>query len=145
MGPVAVPPFFSVQLDSVVFRCPDPYPRYVCDDVFLASFDALGNFRLMSVAWEALLGFQPRELHGRPVLALLPSERRPAGEAALRRMLSPAEADPVGLELARRDGTLLRVRCYRRFDPYDGMLFIAGEPAGVTVVRCPAPSGRGRA
>ena len=137
--------FFNVALDSVVFHCPDPYPAYVRADVFLARFDAGGRFRLLSVAWEALLGFRRGELHGRTLLGLLPQERRAAGEAALRCMLSPAQIDPVGLELARHDGTLLRMRCYRRFDPYDAMLFIAGEPAGVTVARCRAPSGRDRA
>ena len=144
MDSVLAPPFFWVPLDSIVFHCPDPYPSYVRAAVLLARFDAGGRFRLLSVAWEALLGFRPGELHGRPLLALLPQERRAMAAAALRRMLSPAEADPIALELARRDGTLLRMGCYRRFDPYDETLFIAGEPAGVTGAQYPAPSNRDR-
>lgn len=145
MDPARVPPFFCVPLDAVVFQCPDPYPAYVRADVLLARFDAGGRFRLLSVAWEALLGFHRGELHGRGLLALLPQERRGAAALALGRMLSPAEADPVALELARRDGTLLRMRCYRRFDPYDETLFIACEPAGLTGAKYPAPSDPDRA
>ena len=145
MERVPVPPFFRVPLESVVFHCPNPYPAYVRAEVLLARFDAGGRFRLLSVAWELLLGFPRGELHGRALLALLPQERRATAAAALRRMLSPAEADPIALDLARRDGTLLRMGCYRRFDPYDEALFIAGEPAGVTGAQYPAPSNRDRA
>ncbi len=145
MGPLQVPPFFHVSPDSVVFHCPNSYPAYVKGKVLLARFDARGRFRLLGKAWEALLGFQRGELHGRALLELLPHERRPAGKAALRSMLSPAEVDPVGLDLARRDGAVLRMHCYRRFDPYDDLLFIVGEPAGVTDARCPAPCARGPA
>ena len=98
-----------------------------------------GALQLLSGAWESALGFGHGELNGRRLLDMLSPARRPLGEAALRRLLSPEQADPVTIELVRSDGTMLRMHCHRRFDPYDATLFVAGEPE-TTVAECRAPS-----
>jgi PAS domain-containing protein len=140
MGPLRAPPFICIAPDRVVLRCRLPYPQYVRSDVLLARLMRGGTLQLLSGAWESLLGFAHGSLDGRALLDLLPTAQRPLGEAALRRLLSPEQADPVAIELARRDGTMLRMHCHRRFDPYDATLFIAGEPAGISVAQCRAPS-----
>lgn len=139
MGPLWVPPFICIAADRVVLYCRLPYPRYVRSDVFLARLMPSGALQLLSGAWERVLGFGRGELNGRRLLDMLPPARRALGEAALRHLLSPEQADPVTIELVRRDGTTLRMHCHRRFDPYDATLFIAGEPE-TTVVECRAPS-----
>ena len=142
MGPAPVPPFLHLVPDRIVVRCPDSYPQYVRANVCLARLDGSGGFRLMSAAWEKQLGYRKGELHGRSLLDLLPPGERSVGRAALQRLLSPAEADPVALELRRKDGGVLLMHCHRRFDPYDASLFVAAEPAAVKAGPDPAPSGR---
>jgi PAS domain-containing protein len=142
MRPLEVPPFFRIAIDRIVMRCPQSYPTYIRTDVCLAYLVPDGTFRLLSAAWERLLGLCRSDLHGRALLEILEGKPpRVAGETALRRMLSPAEADPVTLELRCKDGGVVCMRCYRRFDPYDLSLFIAGEPAELKVARGRAPSG----
>jgi hypothetical protein len=142
MGPLEVPPFFSIATDRIIVRCPQPYPAYIRTDVYLAHLLADGTFRLLSGAWETLLGFCRSDLHGHALLEILAGKTpAAAGETALRRMLSPAEADPVTLELRCKDGGVACMRCYRRFDPYDASLFIAGDPAELKVARGRAPAG----
>ena len=140
MGPLYAPPFICILPERIVLRCRLPYPRYVRSDVFLARLTRGGTLQLLSGAWQRRLGFAHSELDGRPLLEMLPQARRAPGEAALRDLLSPEHADPVTIELAHRDGTTLRMRCHRRFDPYDVSLFIAGEPGEITVPECRAPS-----
>ena len=144
MGPLRAPPFISIAPDRVVVRCSLPYPWYVRSDVFLARLTPVGALQLLSSAWESLLGYAQGELNGRRLLDTLPPTRRALGEAALRHLLSPQDADPVAIELARRDGTMLCMYCHRRFDPYDATLFIAGEPAAITVAASRASSAPAR-
>jgi hypothetical protein len=141
MGPLEVPPFFRIAIDRIIVRCPQRYPAYIRTNVYLACLVPDGGFRLLSGAWETLLGFCRSDLHGRVLLEILAAKAPPAaGEAALRRMLSPAEADPVTLEFRCKDGGVVCMRCYRRFDPYDASLFIAGEPAELKIAPGRAPA-----
>ena len=144
MGPLRAPPFIRIAPGRVILRCRLPYPRYVRADVFLARLMWGGALQLLSGAWESRLGFVHGELDGRVLLEMLPRARRALGEAALQKLLSPEHADPVTIELGRRDGTTLHMYCHRRFDPYDGSLFIAGEPGEITVPECRAPSAAAR-
>ena len=132
------------ELDDVVIQCRRPYPPYGRFDVCLASLHRDGRFELLSTAWEATLGFGPRELQGRALSALLPPDRR-SGRSVLRRMMDPDEPEPLGLDLLRRDGGTQHMHCYRRFDDYGASLFIACEALPVICRRCRAPSGPGRA
>lgn len=127
-----VPQFFDVPLECIVVRCAVPYPTYVRYDVCLARLDALGRFLLFTEAWESLLGFRRADLDGRALLDLV------CDRDALRRVLSPAEADPLLLEVRREDGGAQPMRWHRRFDPYDTTLFIVGEAAGLTWRQCRA-------
>ena len=145
MRRIDLPPFFCVALELVIVRCPRSYPVYLQSDVCLARFDPRGWFVLLSTAWESALGFARDELHGRALLKLLPPAEARSGEAALRRILNPAEADPLGLNLRRKDGSLQPMRWYRRFDPYDATLFVVADSAALKVPQCPAPSSPGRA
>ncbi len=144
MGPLRAPPFICIAAERVVLYCRLPYPRYVRSDVFLARLMPSGALQLLSGAWESVLGFRQGELNGRRLLDMLPPARRALGEAALWHLLSPEQADPVAVELVRKDGTMLRMHCHRRFDPYDATLFIAGEPAETAIAECRAPSAPGR-
>lgn len=107
--------------ECITVVCPQPYPEYVREDVCLARLDARGRFVLLSAGWEALLGFRRDELHGHPLLEFV------RDAAALARMLSPAEADPLSLDLRRSDGGVEHMQWHRRFDPQDRTLFIVGE------------------
>lgn len=107
--------------ENITVVCPQPYPGYVRDDVCLARLDARGRFVLLSAGWEALLGFRRDELHGHLLLEFV------RDGAALARMLSPAEADPLRLDLRRGDGGIEHMQWHRRFDPQDRALFIVGE------------------
>jgi PAS domain S-box-containing protein len=126
------PPFVRLAPERVVVLCPRIYPPYVRSDVCLARLDALGRFRLLSPAWEQTLGFRGEELNGRALVDLLAPQDRRTGAAAVGRLLSPAEADPLTMCLYRKDGGAQFMRLHRRFDPYDGALFILAEPAGLT-------------
>ena len=145
MRRIDLPQFFCVPLELVIVRCPHSYPAYLQTGVCIARFDPRGWFVLLSAAWEAALGFAREDLHGRALLELLPPAEAYAGEAALRRILDPAEADPLGLALRRRDGSLQPMRWYRRFDPYDATLFVVADSTALRAPQCPAPSSPGRA
>jgi PAS domain S-box-containing protein len=140
MQRLELPQFFCVALELVIVRCPRAYPAYLQSGVCLARLDPRGWFVLLSSAWQPVLGFGREELHGRGLLELLPPADRRRGEAALRRILNPAEADPLDLELCRKDGSPQPMRWYRRFDPYDATLFIVAESAHLRSSRCRAPS-----
>ena len=139
MRRIDLPPFFFVALDLVIVRCPHTYPAYVQSGVCLARFDPRGWFVLLSAAWEVGLGFPREELHGRALLDLLPAAGAQAGAATLRRILDPAEADPLLLTLRRRDGSPQPMRWYRRFDSYDATLFVVAESAALKAPQCQAP------
>ena len=145
MRRIDLPPFFCVALELVIVRCPHTYPTYVQSGVCLARFDPRGWFVLLSAAWELALGFPRDELHGRALLDLLPTAGAHAGAAALRRILDPAEADPLVLTLRRKDGSPQPMRWYRRFDSYDATLFVLAECTALKAAQCPAPSPPGPA
>jgi PAS domain S-box-containing protein len=145
MQRVDLPQFFCVALELVIVRCPRTYPVYLQSGVCLARLDPRGWFVLLSPAWQSVLGFGCDELHGRGLLELLPPAKRRSGEAAWRRILNPAEADPLDLELCRKDGSPQPMRWYRRFDPYDATLFIVAESVDLISSQCRAPSPPGPA
>ena len=134
----------GVALELVIVRCPRTYPAYLQSDLCLARLDPRGWFLLLSAAWESALGFPRDELNGRALLELLPPVHNPASEAAMRNILNPAEADPLTLELRRKDGSLQQMRWYRRFDPYDASLFIVADATALKAPQYPAPSTPGR-
>jgi PAS domain-containing protein len=144
VGPTLVSQADFAELVDVVIKCRRPYPPYGRFDVCLAKLHGDGRFELLSAAWEATLGFGSRELEGRSLGTLLPLNRR-SGRSVLRRMMDPVEPDPLQLDLLRRDGRMQHMHCYRRFDDYEGSLFIACEALPVICRRCRAPSGPGRA
>jgi PAS domain S-box-containing protein len=126
------PPFVRLAPERVVILCPLMYPPYVRSDVCLARLDALGRFRLLSPAWEQTLGFRGEELNGRALVDLLAPQDRRAGATAVQRLLSPAEADPLAMELRGKHGGAQHMHWHRHSDPYDGALFILAESAGFT-------------
>lgn len=145
MRRIDLPQFFCVALELVIVHCPHSYAAYLQTGVCLARLDTRGRFVLLSAGWESALGFAREELHGRGLLELLPPADAYAGEAALRRILDPVEADPLVLALRRKDGSLQPMRWYRRFDPYDATLFVVAESTALKAPQCPAPSSPGRA
>lgn len=130
MRSIDLPRFFCVGLELVIVRCPRSYPAYLRTGVCLARFEPRGWFVLLSAAWEPALGFAREELHGRALVDLLPPAEAYAGEAGLRRILDPAEPDPLVLALRRKDGSLQPMRWYRRFDAYDETLLVVAESTG---------------
>jgi len=145
MGLLEAPPFLRIPVDRIIVRCPHLYPAYIRTEICLACLTQDGTFRLLNAAWEKLLASGRGELHGRALLELLPPEGKHAGEVALRRVLSRSEADPLTLDLRRKDGRLQRMDWYRRFDPYDTSLFIAGEAAALQSRKDHAPTTPGPA
>jgi hypothetical protein len=73
-----------------------------------------------------MLGFAPGELDGRSLFTLLPCGR--ADERVLRRMIDRREPDPFLLRLRCKHGGAVELLLYRRFDEYDGSIFIAASP-----------------
>lgn len=137
--------FFSLlDLDDIVVRCRHPYPPYRRSGICLACLHLDGRFELLSDAWDRLLGFAPGELDGRSLYSLLPSGR--AGKRALRRLIDLREPEPLSLELRCKDTSAIALQLYRRFDPYDGSIFVAGTSPerALTPSRYPASHARTR-
>ena len=119
----AFPPF---ALEQVTVSCRKPCPPYGRYAVCLACLYRDGRFELLSGAWESMLGFTPGELDGRRFASLVARGR--SGRAVLRRIVDEREPDPLHLELRCKNGASLPLAVYRRFDAYDGSVFIAGTP-----------------
>lgn len=131
-----------LDLDDIVVRCRNPHPPYRRSAVCLACLHLDGRFELLSDAWERLLGFTPAELDGRSIFTLLPPGR--AGRRALRRLIDMRQPEPLSLSLHCKDTSAVTLQLYRRFDPYDGSIFVAGTSPerALTPSRYPASHAR---
>lgn len=112
------------DLSDIVIDCKHPFHS---SDICLACLHGDGRLRLLTGAWEMLLGYQQPELDGRWLYSLLADERS-AAKAAVRRLLDPAEADPLMLNVRMKGGASRTLSVFRRFDPYEPALYLACEP-----------------
>lgn len=91
-------------------------------DVCLACLHAGGRLELLTGAWESILGYERRELDGRPLHTLLSH-----GSDTVRRLLDPGEPDPVLIEVMARGGART-LEVHRRLDDYEPSLYLACGP-----------------
>lgn len=92
----------------------------------LGSVGADGKVRFLNVAWEQVLGYDPKETPSWPFRELIPLERAAADRLVIR-ILDPANSDPMEIILRSKDGTRKRFLLHRRFDPQEEEMYIAGE------------------
>ncbi len=112
------------DLNDIVIDCKQPFHS---SDVCLACLHGDGRLRLLTGAWELLLGYSQHELDGRWLYSLLADERS-AARATVRRLLDPVEPDPVMLNVRMKGGASRTLSVFRRFDPYEPALYLACEP-----------------
>lgn len=92
----------------------------------LGSVDSGGRLRFLNLAWEQVLGYDPKDAPSRPFRELIPLERAAADRLVIR-LLDPANSDPVEIILRSKDGTRKRFLLHRHFDPQEEQMYIAGE------------------
>ena len=94
--------------------------------VLLARVRPNGLFELLSVAaWARALGYRPEELCGRSVRRLMQLEK-PVGNV-VEALLDENDARPLDVTLRCKDERCKRFRLYRRFDPYDKVVFVVAD------------------
>jgi PAS domain-containing protein len=110
------------DLSGIVISCPHPFRA---SDLCLACLHADGRLELLTGAWESILGYKRHELDGRALHTLLSR-----GSDAVRRLLDPAEPDPVLIDVIASGGGVRSLEVHRRLDDYEPSLYLACEPFG---------------
>ena len=108
-----------------------PGDTYESSQVLLAKASLNGTFKLLTAAWERVLGYGREEIAGKTLGKLMRSGQPATVVAAI---LDEGNADPVELTLRCRGGAAKRFRLHRRFDDYLREMFIVAEERGPAVV-----------
>jgi hypothetical protein len=117
----AVSPYVNLaDLNQIVVSCPHPFRAA---DLCLACLHADGRLELLTGAWESILGYKRHELDGRALHTLLSR-----GCDTVRRLLDPAERDPVLIDVIASSGGVRTLEVHRRLDDYEPSLYLACEP-----------------
>ena len=108
-----------------------PGDTYEWSQVLLAKASFNGTFKLLTAAWERVLGYGREEIAGKTLGKLMRSSRPAAVVAAI---LDERNADPVDLTLSCRGGAAKRFRLHRRVDDYLREVFIVAEETSSALV-----------
>ena len=108
-----------------------PGDTYEWSQVLLAKASFNGTFKLLTAAWERVLGYGREEMAGKTLGKLMRSGQPATVVAAI---LDEGNADPVDLTLRCRGGAAKRFTLHRRFDDYLREVFIVAEETHSTVV-----------
>ncbi|HEX8568554.1 MAG TPA: PAS domain S-box protein, partial [Caulobacteraceae bacterium] len=93
----------------------------------ICTVDPDGAFVDMSPGCEAVLGYRPDELVGRPVADFIVTEEVEASGSKLQALV---EGEPSGQYLRRhrhKDGSIVHLQWAGRFSPEDGLLYLIGR------------------
>ena len=101
-----------------------PGDTYEWSQVLLAKASVNGTLKLLTAAWERVLGYGREEIAGKTLGKLMRSGRPAAVVAAI---LDEQSTDPVDLTLRCRGGEAKRFRLHRRVDDYLREVFIVAE------------------
>ena len=112
-----------------------PGDTYEWSQVLLAKASFNGTFKLLTAAWESVLGYGREEIADQTLGRLMRSGRPAAVVAAI---LDQQSTDPVDLALRCKGGGIKRFRLHRRYDDYLREVFIVAEETHSTVARVQA-------
>src|SRR5690349_19373325 len=101
-----------------------PGVTFEWSQVLLAKASFNGTLKLLTAAWERVLGYGREELAGKTLGKLMRSGRTAAVVAAI---LDQHDTAPVDLTLRCRGGVAKRFRLHRRVDDYLREVFIVAE------------------
>jgi PAS domain S-box-containing protein len=102
-----------------------PGDTYEWSQVLLARAKANGTLELLTAAWERVLGYGRQELAGKTLRHFL---QQPAeATSVVASILERGDMAPVEMTLQCRDGHPKTLRLHRRFDHYEGHMFIVAE------------------
>lgn len=97
--------------------------------VMLARILPSGVFQLLTAAWAQALDYAPHDLIGKAVRDVMQLDStREIGTA----LLDAGDDRPLDVTLQCKDGRHKRFRLYRRFDAYDGAVFVLAVERNAT-------------
>ena len=108
-----------------------PGDTYEWSQVLLAKASFNGTLKLLTAAWEKVLGYGRHEIAGKTLGKLMRSGSPAAVVAAI---LDERSGEPVDLTLRCRGGVAKRFRLHRRVDDYLREVFIVAEETHSAVV-----------
>jgi hypothetical protein len=113
--------------DLVLVLCASPGKTCAESDVMLARVRPSGIFELLSAAaWARALGYAPDELSGKSLRELMQLETPAAGEVVAA-LLDEKDAQPLDVTLRCKDARRKCFRFHRRFDPYQGAMYVVAD------------------
>jgi hypothetical protein len=101
-----------------------PGDTYEWSQVLLARAKANGTLELLTAAWENLLGYGRQELAGKTLQHFMQPGDATSVVASI---LDRDDMAPVDVTLRCRNGHGKTLRLHRRFDAYEGHMFIVAE------------------
>lgn len=121
--------------DLVVGLSINPARTATQSAVMLARILPNGIFQLLNGAWAHALGYTPHDLIGMGVRDLMQLE---SSREVVSALLDETDERPINVTLRCKDGRRKSFRLYRRFDAYDGVVFV------LAVERVEAPPAKSR-
>src|SRR3954465_3999181 len=118
--------YFGSPQDLQMRMAVSPGDTYEWSKVLLARARVDGTLELLTAAREKFSGHGRREFSCKTLSELMGSSK-PAAIAKVAAILDEENPGPVELELRCRDGQGKRLRLHRRFDSYEGTVFIVAE------------------
>ena len=102
-------------------------------EVMLARILPSGVFQLLTGGWAHALGYAPHDLIGKVLRDLMQLE---SAREVVTALLDASDDRPLDVTLRCKDGRCKSFRLHRRFDPYDGVVFV------LAVERVETPPGK---
>lgn len=104
-----------------------PGRKYAGSGVMLARVRRSGLFELLTAeAWARALGYPPGELSGKSLCELMALDPA-AGATVVAALLDEHDVRPLEITLRCKDQKRKSFRLYRRFDAWEGAIFVVAD------------------
>ena len=114
--------------DLILVPCANPGRTCETSELMMARVQPGGIFELLSpAAWARTLGYELDELRGKSLCELMPLEKHAAGEVVDVLLDEKNVQSLLQVTLRCKDERRKRFSLYRRFDAYEGSVFVVAD------------------